>query len=89
MNPVKGVQPGSSASRDFKGGFPTELAKGIADMAVKLMDDVGAKRVLADTVRDIFAKAVNHPKCAGQEYRSIYRLISESDGQDLESIKKD
>ncbi|KAK4934956.1 hypothetical protein LTR10_023893 [Elasticomyces elasticus] len=83
MNPVKGVQPGSSASRDFKGGFRTELAKGVTDMAVELMDDVGAKHVMADVVKDIYARAVKHPKCAGQECRSIYKLFSENDGQDL------
>ncbi|KAI1612668.1 3-hydroxyisobutyrate dehydrogenase, variant [Exophiala viscosa] len=83
MNPVKGVQPGSSASKDFKGGFRTELAKGVTDMAVQLMDDVGAKHVMADVVKDIYARAVNHPKCAGQECRSIYKLFSENDGQDL------
>ncbi|KIV83068.1 hypothetical protein PV11_05128 [Exophiala sideris] len=83
MNPVKGVQPGSSASRDFKGGFRTELAKGVTDMAVELMDDVGAKHVMADVVKDIYARAVKHPKCAGQECRSIYKLFSENDGHDL------
>ncbi|OQU95877.1 NAD binding domain-containing protein [Cladophialophora immunda] len=89
MNPVKGVQPGSSASRDFKGGFPTELAKGVMDMTVQLMDDVGAKHVMADVVSDIYARAVKHPKCAGRECRSIYRLISENDGRDLGTTRID
>ncbi|KAL6249907.1 hypothetical protein RBB50_003763 [Rhinocladiella similis] len=45
MNPVKGVQPNSSSSRDFEGGFKTELAKGVMDMTVQLMDDSNTRDV--------------------------------------------
>jgi 3-hydroxyisobutyrate dehydrogenase len=83
MNPVKGVQPGSSASRDFEGGFKTELAKGVTDMAVELMDDVGAKHVMGNVVKDVYARAVKSPKCMDKESRSIYKLFAENDGQDL------
>ena len=83
MNPVKGVQPNSSASKDFEGGLPTEIGKGVIDMATQLLDRVGTKTVFAPVVRDIFARAVQNPKCAGKEYRSIYRLIAEDDGRDL------
>jgi len=89
MNPVKGVQPGSSASRDFKGGFLTELAKGVMDMTVALMDDVGAKHVMGTVVTDVYARAVQSPKCAGQECRSIYKLFAEDDGKDLGVTKID
>jgi hypothetical protein len=40
MNPVKGVLPNSSASRDFKGGFKVELAQGVTRQMTKLMDEV-------------------------------------------------
>lgn len=80
MNPVKGVQPNSSASKDFEGGFRTELAKGVTDMAVELMDDVGAKKVMAPVLQHIYAKAVEDSRCADKECRSIYRLITE-DGE--------
>lgn len=83
MNPIKGVQPGSSASKDFEGGFTTELAKGVMDMAVELMDDVGAKHVMGTVAKDVFARAVVSPKCAGKECRSVYRLIAEDEGRDL------
>lgn len=87
MNPIKGVQPNSSSSRDFEGGFKTELAKGVTDMAVELMDDLGAKHVMATVVKDIYARAVQNPKCADKECRSIYRLIAEDDGKDLGETK--
>lgn len=45
MNPVKGVQPNSSSSRDFKGGFKVELAQGVTRQMTKLMEEVGAKSV--------------------------------------------
>ncbi|KXT16124.1 hypothetical protein AC579_5073 [Pseudocercospora musae] len=89
MNPVKGVQPDSSASRDFKGGFKVELAKGVTDMAVQLMDEVGAKHVFGDVMKDIFARAVKNPLCAGQESRSVWRLFTEDDGKHLGKTKID
>lgn len=87
MNPVKGVQPNSSASRDFEGGFKTELAKGVMDMTMQLMDDVGAKHVLATVVTDVYARAVKNQKCKDKECRSIYRLIAEDEGRDLGKTK--
>ncbi|KIW50439.1 hypothetical protein PV05_12026 [Exophiala xenobiotica] len=87
MNPVKGVQAGSSAARDFEGGFKTELAKGVMDMTVQLMDDVGAKHVMGNVVTDVYARAVKHPRCADKECRSIYRLFAENDGKDLGDTK--
>ena len=87
MNPVKGVQPGSSSSRDFEGGFKTELAKGVTDMAVELMNDVGAKHVMGNVLKDIYARAVKHPKCMNKECRSVYKLIAENDGKDLGETK--
>ncbi|KAF7189251.1 3-hydroxyisobutyrate dehydrogenase, mitochondrial [Pseudocercospora fuligena] len=87
MNPVKGVQPDSSASRDFKGGFKVELAKGVTDMAVQLMEQVSAKHVFGDVMKDIFARAVDNPLCAGQESRSVWRLFTEDDGNHLGKTK--
>ncbi|KAK5053868.1 hypothetical protein LTR84_001830 [Exophiala bonariae] len=87
MNPIKGVQSNSSASKDFEGGFKTELAKGVIDMAVELMDGLGAKHVMGNVVKDIYARAVEHPKCADKECRSVFRLIAEDDGKDLGETK--
>lgn len=87
MNPVKGVQASSPAARDFEGGFKTELAKGVTDMAVELMDDVGAKHVMAEVLKDVYARAVEHPKCRDKECRSIYKLIAEDEGRDLGTTK--
>ncbi|KAF2093587.1 3-hydroxyisobutyrate dehydrogenase, variant [Rhizodiscina lignyota] len=83
MNPVAGVQPDASSTKGFKPGFTTELAKGVIDMAVQLMDEVGAKHVLANVTKDVYTRAVNNPKCAKQESRSTWRLIAEDDGKDL------
>ncbi|EME81570.1 uncharacterized protein MYCFIDRAFT_154262 [Pseudocercospora fijiensis CIRAD86] len=87
MNPVKGVQPDSSASRDFQGGFKVELAKGVTDMAVQLMEEVGAKHVFGDVMRDVFARAVKSPLCAGMESRSVWRLFTVDGGKGLGKTK--
>ena len=84
MNPIKGVSPNSSANKDFKGGFSTELAKGVIDMAIGLGEHVGAKSVLAPAVRRVFAKATENPKTKKQECRSVWKLFSENDGHDLD-----
>lgn len=89
MNPVKGVIPNSSASRDFKGGFKVELAQGVTRQMTKLMDEVGAKSVFGPVMDDIWSRAVENPLCKEQESRSIYRLFSEDDGKSLGNVKVD
>lgn len=87
MNPIKGVIPTSSASRDFKGGFKVELAQGVTRQMTKLMDEVGAKSVFGPVMDDIWARAVESPYCKEQESRSIFRLFSEEDGKLLGKTK--
>jgi 3-hydroxyisobutyrate dehydrogenase-like beta-hydroxyacid dehydrogenase len=82
-NPVKGVNPRSSASHDFKGGFKTELAKGVIDMAVQLAGEVGAELVMGEPLQRVFEEAVKNDKCKEQECRSVYRLFADDDGRDL------
>jgi len=82
-NPVKGVMAFSSASRDFEGGFSTELCSGVIDSAVALSKEVGAVTVLADTVKNTFERAKQSPLCKGKECRSIYRLFAEDGGKAL------
>ncbi|KAK3723002.1 hypothetical protein LTR37_002148 [Vermiconidia calcicola] len=87
MNPVKGVIPNSSASRDFKPGFTVELAQGVTRQMTKLMEEVGAKSMFGPVMDDIWARAVENPLCKAQESRSIYRLFSEDNGQHLGKVK--
>ena len=89
MNPVKGVIPTSSASRDFKGGFKVELAQGVTRQMTKLMEEVGAKSVFGPIMDDIWARAVESPYCKEQESRSIFRLFTEEDGKLLGKTKID
>ncbi|RKL43250.1 hypothetical protein BFJ72_g4663 [Fusarium proliferatum] len=86
QNPVKGVSSLSSASRDFEGGFITEMAKGVLDMALDHADKVGSKTVLGNLVSDFYAKAAVHPKCKGKDFRSIYKLFIENGGKDLDQF---
>ena len=85
-NPIKGVHSGSPAERDFKPGFTTELAKGVQDMAIDLMEEVGAKQLFGTVMEDIYKRAINNKKCAGKEHRSIYKLFAEDEGNDLGTI---
>jgi 3-hydroxyisobutyrate dehydrogenase-like beta-hydroxyacid dehydrogenase len=80
QNPVRGVTPTAAATKDFEGGFSTELCKGVIDMAVDLGKEVGAKSVLADVVQSTFGKALESDKCKGKDCRSVYRLFAEDDG---------
>lgn len=85
-NPVKGVNPASSSSHDFKPGFTTELAAGVIDDAVALMRQVGAKSVLGATVQGVFKRALENDKCRGMEARSVWRMFVEDDGRDLDGL---
>ena len=87
MNPVKGVIPNSSASRDFKPGFTVELAQGVTKQMTSLMDEVGATSMFGPVMDDIWARAVETPLCKGMESRSIWRLFAEEDGKLLGKVK--
>ena len=87
MNPVKGVLPNSSASRDFKGGFKVELAQGVTRQMTKLMEEVGATSMFGPVMDDIWSRAVESPLCKEQESRSIWRLFADDDGKSLGKVK--
>lgn len=70
-NPVQGVNLEASSANGFKGGFTTELI----DDAVALMEQVGTKTVLANTIREIFIKARQDDRTKGHEARSVWRLL--------------
>ena len=76
-NPVKGVNPTASSAKDFKGGFTTELAGGVIDDAVALMDQVGSGEtaVLAGPTKGVFDRARKDERCKGWEARSVWRLF--------------
>lgn len=76
-NPVKGVSPTASASRDFEGGFSTELCRGVVEMALQLGEQVGARSVLRDVVLHTLDTAARDPRCKGKDYRSIYLHIAD------------
>lgn len=82
-NPVKGVSNISSASRDFEGGFTTEMCKGVMDMALEHGEKVGAKSVLGDVVSRVYGRAVQDERCKGKDFRSIWKLFR--DDEDAES----
>lgn len=78
-NPVKGVSSIASASRDFEGGFTTEMCKGVMDMALEHGEKVGAKSVLGDVVSKFYKDAVEDDRCKGKDYRSIWKLFREDE----------
>ncbi|ETN41461.1 uncharacterized protein HMPREF1541_03397 [Cyphellophora europaea CBS 101466] len=78
-NPVKGVNPNASSAKDFKGGFSVELAQGVIEDATNLMSQVGTKKVLADSVMDVYTKALQDPRTKGQEARSVWRFFEGSE----------
>jgi len=76
-NPVKGVTETASTSRDFQGGFSTELCKGVVEMALQLGEQVGAKSVLRDVVLKTLDEAAEDSRCKGKDYRSIYLHLAD------------
>ncbi|RSL57607.1 hypothetical protein CEP54_008220 [Fusarium duplospermum] len=83
QNPVKGVSSVASSATDFEGGFSTELCHGVLQMSIELSEQLGAKSMMAPVVRSMYDCAVQNDKCRGKDYRSIYRLFSEDQGQEL------
>lgn len=83
QNPVRGVSASASAARDFEGGFTTEMCKGVLDMALDHGATVGAKSLLGDVVSEFYDMAAAHDKCKGKDFRSIWKLFYENDGNDL------
>lgn len=83
QNPVRGVSANASAARDFAAGFTTEMAKGMLDMALEHGKKFGAKSLLGNVVSDFYEMAAEHNKCQGKDFRSIWRLFAEDDGQGL------
>ncbi|RSM11447.1 hypothetical protein CEP52_003047 [Fusarium oligoseptatum] len=83
QNPVKGVSSVASSATDFEGGFSTELCHGVLQMSMELSEQLGAKSMLAPVVRSMYDCAVQSEKCQGKDFRSIYRLFSEEEGQEL------
>ena len=81
-NPIKNINPLSSSSRDFKGGFTTELAGGVIDDAVALMDSLHARTVLANAVKGVFDEARGDERCRGVEARSLWWLIKDGKGEE-------
>ena len=86
MNPVKGVNPAASSARNFRGGFTTELAGGVIDDAVALMESVSASSVLAEPVKKVFDEARRNEKCKGMEARSVWKLFAEDEGRDVRKL---
>ncbi|EEU37451.1 uncharacterized protein NECHADRAFT_97103 [Fusarium vanettenii 77-13-4] len=83
QNPVKGVSSVASSATDFEGGFSTELCHGVLQMSMELGEQLGAKSMLAPVVKNMYDCAVQSDKCRGKDFRSIYRLFSEDEGQEL------
>ncbi|KAH7161899.1 NAD binding domain of 6-phosphogluconate dehydrogenase-domain-containing protein [Dactylonectria macrodidyma] len=83
QNPVKGISATASSANDFKGGFTTELCRGVLGMSIELSKQLNAKSVFAPAVQELFNQAVMSEKCKGQDFRSIYRLFVDSDRSDL------
>lgn len=79
QNPVKGVSSISSASKDFEGGFSTELCQGVLEMALEHGKKVGAKSVLGDVVSEFYGNAVQDERCKGKDFRSIWKRIRENE----------
>ncbi|KAL2674303.1 hypothetical protein Neosp_012754 [[Neocosmospora] mangrovei] len=83
QNPVKGVSSVASSATDFEGGFSTELCHGVLKMSMELSEQLGAKSMLAPVVKNMYDCAVQSDMCRGKDFRSIYRLFSEDEGQEL------
>ncbi|KAG7409957.1 3-hydroxyisobutyrate dehydrogenase [Fusarium oxysporum f. sp. rapae] len=83
QNPVKGVSSVASSAKDFEGGFSTVLCHGVLQMAMQLSEQLGAKSLLAPVVQDMYDCAVQNDKCRDKDFRSIYRLFSEENGDQL------
>lgn len=81
QNPVKGISATASSAQDFEGGFSTELCHGVIKMSRELGTQLGTRSVLGESVEKFYGEAVESDKCKGKDYRSIYRIFTEEDGE--------
>ncbi|KAH6991705.1 NAD binding domain of 6-phosphogluconate dehydrogenase-domain-containing protein [Fusarium venenatum] len=83
INSSTGMSRNSREQNPVKGGFSTLLCHGVLQMAMELSEQLGAKSLLAPVVRDMYDCAVQNAKCRDKDFRSIYRLFSEENGDQL------
>lgn len=77
QNPVKGISPNSSASRDFEGGFDIALCVGVLRMAVDLGNQTKTKLPLSDGLVQTYTAASQDPRCVGKDCRSVYKYVAD------------
>jgi 3-hydroxyisobutyrate dehydrogenase-like beta-hydroxyacid dehydrogenase len=74
-NPVPGVVPTASSSRDYAGGFRLALAKKDIGLAVEAAKMVNAKMVIGPTVLAAYEDAVKHPEYKDKDVTVMYRWL--------------
>jgi 3-hydroxyisobutyrate dehydrogenase-like beta-hydroxyacid dehydrogenase len=77
QNPVKGISPNSSASRDFEGGFDISLCVGVLRMARGLGEQTKTNLPLSEGLVSTYEAASKDPRCVGKDCRSVYKFIAD------------
>jgi 3-hydroxyisobutyrate dehydrogenase-like beta-hydroxyacid dehydrogenase len=78
-NPVPGLTPGNSASKNYAGGFSLELCLGVLELAVQAGDDAGAKTVLGHPMLDAFREAAANEDYLRKDSKVIYKWLGGED----------
>ena len=71
--PVPGVKEGSPSSKDYNGGFGVSLMSKDLRLAIKAADEAGAKLVLADIAKTVYAETEKEHK--GKDFSVVYRWL--------------
>lgn len=72
-NPVPGVLENSPSSRDYQGGFGVSLMSKDLRLAMTAAEEAGAKLVLADKAKEVYAEAEKQYK--GKDFSVVYRWL--------------
>ena len=75
---MPGVQPNVPSSRNYEGGFRTELCKKVLQMGSDLTKQANARTVLDKRTLRAFEEAAADDRYKGKEVRVIYKWLRES-----------
>ncbi|BFZ55235.1 hypothetical protein PYCC9005_002275 [Savitreella phatthalungensis] len=75
-NPVEGVTENAPCTRDFDGGFGTQLMKKDLSLAIKAAEGCGAFLGAKDYASKLYDTAASDDKMKNKDFGVIYKLIS-------------
>ena len=75
-NPVPGIMDGVPSSRDYEGGFATNLMLKDLNLALDAAKQVGAPVPTGELAEALYARARDEGGLGGKDFGSIYKFFA-------------